>query len=230
MTAVTKIAPPRAAKRPRVETWHNRVKTDDYAWLRADNWQEVMHDPSVLAPEIRAHLDAENAYHRGRARRYQGAAGDALRRDEGPHQGRRQLGAGARRRLMPITRALSPAASSRASAASRAIFRVPNSSCSTATRCRKARRSSASAASAFRPTKASPPGPSTTRARNSTGCTSAIWRTAAIAPKRSTTRPAMRLGCRRQELLLHVAGRQPPAAQGVPACARHGAGRRSARL
>jgi oligopeptidase B len=62
MTAVTKIAPPRAAKRPRVETWHNRVKTDDYAWLRADNWQEVMHDPSVLAPEIRAHLDAENAY------------------------------------------------------------------------------------------------------------------------------------------------------------------------
>jgi oligopeptidase B len=62
MTAVTKIAPPRAAKKPRVETWHNRVKTDDYAWLRADNWQEVMHDPSVLAPEIRAHLDAENAY------------------------------------------------------------------------------------------------------------------------------------------------------------------------
>jgi oligopeptidase B len=62
MTAVTKIVPPRAAKRPRVETWHNRVKTDDYAWLRADNWQEVMHDPSVLAPEIRAHLDAENAY------------------------------------------------------------------------------------------------------------------------------------------------------------------------
>ena len=62
MTAVTKIAPPRAAKKPRVETWHNRVKTDDYAWLRADNWQEVMHDPSLLAPDIREHLNAENAY------------------------------------------------------------------------------------------------------------------------------------------------------------------------
>jgi oligopeptidase B len=35
---------------------------DDYAWLRADNWQEVMRDPSALAPAIRAHLEAENAY------------------------------------------------------------------------------------------------------------------------------------------------------------------------
>jgi len=62
MTAMTKIAPPVAAKRPRVETWHNRIKTDDYAWLRADNWQEVMQDPSVLPEEIRSHLEAENAY------------------------------------------------------------------------------------------------------------------------------------------------------------------------
>ena len=35
---------------------------DDYAWLRADNWQEVFQDPSLLAPEIRKHLEAENAY------------------------------------------------------------------------------------------------------------------------------------------------------------------------
>ncbi|MGH6815998.1 MAG: S9 family peptidase, partial [Hyphomicrobiaceae bacterium] len=35
---------------------------DDYGWLRAGNWQEVLRDPAALAPEIRAHLDAENAY------------------------------------------------------------------------------------------------------------------------------------------------------------------------
>jgi oligopeptidase B len=35
---------------------------DDYAWLRAENWQEVMRDPSVLDADIRANLDAENAY------------------------------------------------------------------------------------------------------------------------------------------------------------------------
>ena len=35
---------------------------DDYAWLRAANWQAVMRDPLLLAPDIRAHLEAENAY------------------------------------------------------------------------------------------------------------------------------------------------------------------------
>jgi oligopeptidase B len=35
---------------------------DDYAWLRASNWQAVMRDPALLDPEIRAHLEAENAF------------------------------------------------------------------------------------------------------------------------------------------------------------------------
>jgi oligopeptidase B len=35
---------------------------DDYAWLRAPNWQAVMRDPALLDPAIRAHLEAENAY------------------------------------------------------------------------------------------------------------------------------------------------------------------------
>ena len=35
---------------------------DDYAWLRAANWQAVMRDPAQLDPAIRAHLEAENAY------------------------------------------------------------------------------------------------------------------------------------------------------------------------
>ena len=53
----------RAEKRPRVETWHGYEKRDDYHWLKADNWQEVMHDPSVLPAGIRAFLEGENAYH-----------------------------------------------------------------------------------------------------------------------------------------------------------------------
>ncbi len=58
----TKLAPPHAVKRPRHSTWHGQALTDDYAWLRADNWQEVMRDPTVLPQDIRAYLEAENAY------------------------------------------------------------------------------------------------------------------------------------------------------------------------
>src|SRR5256885_6416232 len=53
---------PRAERRPKVSTRHGVTLTDDYAWLRADNWREVMRDPSVLDPEIRDYLEAENAY------------------------------------------------------------------------------------------------------------------------------------------------------------------------
>jgi oligopeptidase B len=56
------IAAPQAKRRP-VTTIHHGVElTDDYAWLRAANWQDVMRDPSVLDAEIRAYLEAENAY------------------------------------------------------------------------------------------------------------------------------------------------------------------------
>ncbi|MCT8266811.1 S9 family peptidase [Afifella sp. JA880] len=54
--------PPRAAKRPHEITRHGHTRNDPYHWLRADNWQEVMRDPSVLDPEIRAYLEAENAW------------------------------------------------------------------------------------------------------------------------------------------------------------------------
>jgi len=40
-----------------------RTRTDEFAWLRDDNWQQVMRDPSVLESDIRAHLEAENAYY-----------------------------------------------------------------------------------------------------------------------------------------------------------------------
>lgn len=59
---MTKPMPPRAEARPVTHEIHNIPRQDDYSWLRADNWQEVMRDPSVLASDIRNYLDAENAY------------------------------------------------------------------------------------------------------------------------------------------------------------------------
>ncbi|WP_310620790.1 S9 family peptidase [Flexibacterium corallicola] len=53
---------PFAEKRPEVLTQHGIERTDNYAWLRADNWQEVMKDPGVLAEDIRSYLTAENDY------------------------------------------------------------------------------------------------------------------------------------------------------------------------
>ena len=108
-----------AARRPSAATWHGVELVDDYAWLRADNWQEVMRDPAVLDAEIRAYLEAENAYCEAQLADTQPAAGRAVQRDEGPPQGGRQLGAGARRpvrlllelrRRRPVSAALPPAA------------------------------------------------------------------------------------------------------------------------
>ncbi|NOU07507.1 MAG: S9 family peptidase [Hyphomicrobiaceae bacterium] len=55
-------AAPRAEKRPVTVSHHGVSVTDDYGWLRADNWQDVMRDPTALPAEIRAYLEAENAY------------------------------------------------------------------------------------------------------------------------------------------------------------------------
>jgi oligopeptidase B len=57
-----KLQPPRADIRTVIETWHGLEKRDDYKWLKADNWQEVMQDPSLLPIDIRGMLEAENAY------------------------------------------------------------------------------------------------------------------------------------------------------------------------
>jgi oligopeptidase B len=56
------MKPPVAPRHPSRRTLHGVTVTDDYAWLKDTNWQEVLRDPSRLDPEIRAYLDAENAY------------------------------------------------------------------------------------------------------------------------------------------------------------------------
>ena len=57
------LVPPHAQKRPHHSTAHGIARVDDYHWLKAENWQEVMHDPAVLPQDIRDYLEAENAYH-----------------------------------------------------------------------------------------------------------------------------------------------------------------------
>jgi len=54
--------PPVAPKKSFEVTVHGHTRNDPYAWLRDDNWQDVMRDPAVLNDEIRAYLEAENAY------------------------------------------------------------------------------------------------------------------------------------------------------------------------
>ena len=54
--------PPVPEKHPVSDTHHGITRSDDYAWMRADNWQAVFRDPSLLDSRIRAHLEAENAY------------------------------------------------------------------------------------------------------------------------------------------------------------------------
>ncbi|WP_062219417.1 S9 family peptidase [Aureimonas sp. D3] len=55
-------APPRAPQRPVELSAHGRTRTDEYGWMRVDNWQEMFKDTSLLDPVIRAHLEAENRY------------------------------------------------------------------------------------------------------------------------------------------------------------------------
>ena len=55
-------APPRAEARPTRLSAHGVAWTDDYAWIRAANWREVLRDPSRLPAHIRALLKAENVY------------------------------------------------------------------------------------------------------------------------------------------------------------------------
>lgn len=64
MTDAAAAAPalPQAPRKPFSRQVHGVTLEDDYAWLKAENWRDVMRDPSVLAGDIRAYLEAENAY------------------------------------------------------------------------------------------------------------------------------------------------------------------------
>ena len=58
----TSSTPPITAKKPLKTEQLGRTRLDDYAWLKDEAWQTVMRKPDTLAPNIRQHLETENAY------------------------------------------------------------------------------------------------------------------------------------------------------------------------
>src|SRR5262245_59266810 len=59
---IARPLPPKAQRIPKFSVRHGVELIDKYAWLRAENWQEVMRDPALLDQQIRDYLEAENAY------------------------------------------------------------------------------------------------------------------------------------------------------------------------
>ena len=55
-------SPPSVERRPQGKIVNGIEIVDDYAWLKASNWQDVLRDPSVLPRDIKAVIEAENAY------------------------------------------------------------------------------------------------------------------------------------------------------------------------
>jgi oligopeptidase B len=62
MSVNHKPTPPRAHKAPKTVVQLGRERVDPYAWMKDDNWRAVLRDPAVIRPDIKAHLEAENAY------------------------------------------------------------------------------------------------------------------------------------------------------------------------
>ena len=59
---MTLPSPPTPRKDPVTSLQLGRRRSDDYTWMKDSQWQAVLRDPSRVSPEIRAHLEAENAY------------------------------------------------------------------------------------------------------------------------------------------------------------------------
>ena len=57
------LSAPRAERKPKTIEQHGTTRIDPYDWMRDENWQEVLRDPSRLSAPIKAHLDLENAYY-----------------------------------------------------------------------------------------------------------------------------------------------------------------------
>jgi oligopeptidase B len=54
--------PPVAKIEPQHHEQLGRRRIDDYAWMKDDNWREVLRDPSAIKSDVKAYLKAENAY------------------------------------------------------------------------------------------------------------------------------------------------------------------------
>jgi oligopeptidase B len=56
------LTPPCPPVKVHTYTRHGIEIHDDYAWMKADNWKDVLRNPRKLPAAIRAHLKAENAF------------------------------------------------------------------------------------------------------------------------------------------------------------------------
>ncbi|HXI87273.1 MAG TPA: S9 family peptidase [Parvularculaceae bacterium] len=61
--AARKITPPRIESRRHRIRQHGKARIDSYAWLKSENWRDVLADPEKLPTDIRGALEAENAYY-----------------------------------------------------------------------------------------------------------------------------------------------------------------------
>ena len=59
---MTELTPPRAKREPKTIEQAGRTRVDPYNWMKDENWQMVMRDPSQLRSDIRDYLEAENAF------------------------------------------------------------------------------------------------------------------------------------------------------------------------
>ena len=111
-------APPIADRRPHSIEQLGRVRNDDYAWLKDEDWQKVMRDPRRAPLGCARAPGGGERLHGGPARFDPGAAGGAVRRDAPPYQGGRQLSSLPRRplRLLRALRDRRPASGLRAQA------------------------------------------------------------------------------------------------------------------
>ena len=56
------LTPPVAKREMKTIEQVGRTRIDPYNWMKDENWQQVMQDPSVLRADIREYLEAENAF------------------------------------------------------------------------------------------------------------------------------------------------------------------------
>lgn len=56
------MAPPAVERHPTSRRVFDRELNDEFAWLRAANWRDVLRDPAALPASIRTVLEAQNAY------------------------------------------------------------------------------------------------------------------------------------------------------------------------
>ena len=60
--SMTLPTPPVARKIPVTIEQLGRTRIDDYHWMKDDNWQAVLRDPTLIKADVKEHLMAENAY------------------------------------------------------------------------------------------------------------------------------------------------------------------------